>query len=188
MSAEPSIFIAPKGLYVPASLIWHVRSSPPSLPSPPDFRWFLRIASAPGTLFGFLRARSRFSMLREITENQHVLSYIEARNLLFFQKRGHFFGKMYQFCMKFMICGGWKQQEFQTIRKNMWFVRFAMDTLILRIPFGATLPCGCNLVLFDHQFERAKDCSARFIHFFDFALPCFLKSEYDFSKLHFCDF
>ena len=33
-------------------------------------------------------------MSREITKNHHVLSYIEARNLCFFQKRCHFFEKI----------------------------------------------------------------------------------------------
>ena len=32
-------------------------------------------------------------------------------------------------------------------QKNVYFLRFAMDTLILVSPFGATLPCGCNLVV-----------------------------------------
>ena len=94
------MIIAPKGLYVP------VPSNLACPHLPPDFRQFLRTASAPVTLSQVPDGEKHFSMSRGITKNQHVLSYIEARNLWFFQKRRHFFEKKRQFYTKFVICGG----------------------------------------------------------------------------------
>ena len=48
--------------------------------------------------------------------------------------------------MKLTICGGWEQHAFSDLLKKDVILWFAMDTWILVSPFGATLPCGCNLV------------------------------------------
>ena len=47
-------------------------------------------------------------------------------------------------------------KHFRLSGKKDVIFRFAMDTLILVSPFGATLPCGCNLVLILYNFTLYK--------------------------------
>ena len=86
-------------------------------------------------------------MSREITKNQHVLSYIEARNLRFFQKKATLLWKKASILHEIRDLRWMTATSISDCRKKDVIFRFAMDTLILVSPFGATLPCGCNLVV-----------------------------------------